>query len=81
VTQAVGAAGATRDDDRLANPAWAAHQGWRYALPEPGAPGGPLQDAREAGRYCVGDRVVGEARLQAALHNGLDVGERLVYAH
>jgi hypothetical protein len=67
-------------DERLADPAWTDHQGWRYALVEGGATGGPLQRAREAGLYCVGDWVAGEARLHAALRNGLETGERLVYA-
>jgi hypothetical protein len=68
-------------DERLAEPVWTDHQGWRYALPEAGVPGGPLQRAREAGLYCVGDWVAGEGRLHAALRSGLDVGERLTYAH
>jgi hypothetical protein len=67
-------------DERLADPDWTDHQGWRYALAETGAVAGPLQRAREAGIYCVGDWVAGEARLHAALRNGLEVGERLVYA-
>lgn len=67
--------------DRLADPAWTDYQGWRYALPETGAPSGPLQDGEQAGLYCTGDWVVGEGRLHAALRNGLDVGERIVHAH
>ena len=43
------------DDERLADPAWSDHQGWRCALPESGAPGGPLQSAQGVGLYCVGD--------------------------
>ncbi len=68
------------DDERLADPDWTDHQGWRYALPEGGAPTGVLQSAESDGLYCAGDWVAGEARLHAALRNGLDVGERLVYA-
>ena len=68
------------DDSRLADPTWTDHQGWRYALVEEGATRGPLQRASEAGLYCVGDWVAGEARLHAALRNGLETGERLVYA-
>jgi hypothetical protein len=67
------------DDDRLADPGWTDHQGWRYALAETGALSGPLQRAQEAGLYCVGDWVAGEARVHAALRSGLEVGERLVY--
>lgn len=68
------------EDKRLADPAWTDHQAWRYALPEDGAPGGPLQSAEAAGLYCTGDWVSGEARLHAALRNGIDVGERIVHA-
>ncbi len=68
------------NDERLADPDWTDHQGWRYALPEAGAPTGVLQSAESAGLYCAGDWVAGEARLHAAMRNGLDVGERLVYA-
>jgi hypothetical protein len=67
-------------DDRLADPAWTDHQGWRYALPENGVAGGPVQSARSEGLYALGDWVAGEARLHAALANGLDVGERVAYA-
>ncbi|MEF8856750.1 MAG: NAD(P)-binding protein [Haloplanus sp.] len=68
------------NDDRLAEPAWTDHQGWRYALPETGVRRGALGAAEDAGCYCVGDWVDGEARLHAAVRNGLETGERLVYA-
>jgi renalase len=67
-------------DDRLADPAWTDHQGWRYALPEDGAPEGPLRTAESAGLYVLGDWVAGEARLHAALRSGLETGERLALA-
>jgi hypothetical protein len=67
-------------DDRLADPAWTDHRGWRDALVEDGPARGPLQRAGDAGLYCVGDWVAGEARLHAALRNGLETGERVVYA-
>jgi len=67
-------------DDRLADPDWTDHQGWRYALPEAGVAGGPVDSAEAEGLYPAGDWVAGEARLHAALANGLDVGERLAYA-
>jgi predicted NAD/FAD-dependent oxidoreductase len=76
-------AGLTADvigDGRLPDPEWTDHQGWRYALPEAGAPSGPLDSAEEHSLYCLGDWVAGEARLHAALRNGLDTGERLAYA-
>ena len=66
-------------DDRLTDPDWTDHQGWRYALAESGLRRGVLGAAEDAGLYCVGDWVAGEARVHAALRNGLDTGERLVY--
>jgi len=66
-------------DDRIADPAWTDHQGWRYALPEDGVDAGPIDSARDAGLYLLGDWVAGEGRLHAALANGLDVGERVAY--
>ncbi|MFB6101547.1 MAG: NAD(P)/FAD-dependent oxidoreductase [Haloplanus sp.] len=67
-------------DDRLTDPAWTDHQGWRYALPESGLRRDALDAAAAAGLYPVGDWVAGEARLHAALRNGLDTGERLATA-
>ena len=67
------------DDERLADPDWTDYQGWRYALPEEGVHGGPVQSAEEHDLYCVGDWVAGEGRVHAALRNGLDTGERIVY--
>ncbi|WP_251329292.1 NAD(P)/FAD-dependent oxidoreductase [Haloplanus pelagicus] len=67
-------------DDRLADPAWTDHQGWRYALPESGLRRGARTAAEEEGCYVLGDWVDGEARLHAAVRNGLDTGERLAYA-
>jgi len=64
-------------DDRLADPAWTDHQGWRYAQPEGGVDRGPIASARREGLYVLGDWVAGEGRLHAALANGLDVGERV----
>ena len=76
-------AGATADivgDERLAEPSWTDHHGWRYALPEEGVRHGPLDSAESAGLYCLGDWVAGEGRIHAALSSGLDVGERLAYS-
>jgi len=72
-------AAAIMDDDRLADPAWTDHQGWRYAQPESGVARGPLDSARAEGLYLLGDWVAGEGRLHAAIANGLDVGERVVH--
>ncbi|WP_435067446.1 NAD(P)/FAD-dependent oxidoreductase [Haloplanus sp. C73] len=66
------------DDDRLTDPAWTDHQGWRYALPETGVRTAALDAAEDAGWYCIGDWVAGEARLHAAVRNGLETGARLV---
>jgi predicted NAD/FAD-dependent oxidoreductase len=68
------------DDDRLADPDWTDHQGWRYALPESGLRRGARGAAEDDGLYVVGDWVAGEARLHAAVRNGLETGERLAYA-
>ncbi|AEH37449.1 NAD(P)/FAD-dependent oxidoreductase [Halopiger xanaduensis] len=70
-------AAALLGDDRLADPDWTDHQGWRYALPEAGAQTGPLRSAEAEGLYCIGDWVAGEGRLHAALRSGLEVGERI----
>ncbi len=66
-------------DDRLTAPDWTDTQGWRYALPDEGAPSGLLQSAAADALYFVGDWVAGEARLHAALRSGLETGERLAY--
>ena len=65
------------DDERLLEPDWTDHQGWRYALPEEGVDPEPLEAAEDAGLYCLGDWVAGEGRLHAALRNGLETGERV----
>ncbi|MDZ7746484.1 MAG: FAD-dependent oxidoreductase [Halobacteriales archaeon] len=67
-------------DDRLRDPAWSDHQGWRYALPDDGVDHAPVNNAEAHGLYCLGDWISGEARLHAALRNGLDTGERLADA-
>ena len=65
------------DDDRLRDPDWTDHQGWRYALPEAGVSEGPLDSAAAHGLYCLGDWVAGEGRLHAALENGLETAEEI----
>jgi renalase len=67
-------------DQRLTEPQWTDHQGWRYALPAEGVERAPLQSAESAGLYCLGDWVVGEGRLHAALANGLEIGERVAHS-
>lgn len=62
-------------DDRLTEPDWTDHQGWRYALPDEGVGGGEVQGAADEGVYATGDWVAGEARLHAAVRNGLETGE------
>jgi predicted NAD/FAD-dependent oxidoreductase len=67
-------------DRRLATPDWTDHQGWRYALPNDGVRGGAVRDAAREGVYAAGDWVAGEARLHAALRNGLETGETVADA-
>jgi renalase len=64
-------------DNRLSDPDWTDHQGWRYALPENGVRDGAVDAAASHDLYPVGDWVAGEARLHAALRNGLDTGEEI----
>ncbi|MXV62353.1 NAD(P)-binding protein [Natronorubrum sp. JWXQ-INN-674] len=66
------------EDDRLTDPDWTDHQGWRYALPDDGVETDALRRAESAGLYCLGDWVAGEGRVHAALRNGLEVGERVI---
>ena len=68
------------EDDRLTDPDWTDHQGWRYALPEAGVATEPLRRAEAEDLYCTGDWVAGEGRLHAALRNGLEVGDRIASA-
>jgi predicted NAD/FAD-dependent oxidoreductase len=63
------------DDERLTDPDWTDHQGWRYALPEGGVRRGAVDAAADHDLYAVGDWVAGEGRLHAALRNGLETGE------
>jgi predicted NAD/FAD-dependent oxidoreductase len=67
-------------DDRLTEPEWTDHQGWRYALAESGLRRGVRDTPEDVGLYCLGDWVAGEARVHAAIRNGLETGERLVYS-
>jgi predicted NAD/FAD-dependent oxidoreductase len=64
-------------DDRLEDPDWVDHQGWRYALPDAGVELARLERAEAHDLYCVGDWVAGEGRVHAALRSGLDVAERV----
>jgi len=67
-------------DDRLAEPDWTDHQGWKYALADGRVPRGAVQSAADEGVYVTGDWVVGEARVHAAVRNGLETGESIVYS-
>jgi predicted NAD/FAD-dependent oxidoreductase len=69
------------DDERLADAAWSDHQGWRYALPESKVNRDQIDAASEHGLYFTGDWISGEARLYAALRNGLATGERIANHH
>jgi len=68
------------DDERLADPDWTDHQGWRYALPDEGVRGGAVGAVADLDLYPVGDWVAGEGRLHAALRNGLETGEEIAYS-
>lgn len=61
-------------DRRLTAPDWTDHQGWRYALVDDSVENGAWQDAARAGVFATGDWVAGEARLHAAVRNGLKTG-------
>ncbi|AQL44169.1 NAD/FAD-dependent oxidoreductase [Halorientalis sp. IM1011] len=65
------------DDERLADPDWTDTQHWRYALADDGVDAGTVDRAAEHGLYLAGDWVAGEARVHAALRNGLETGERI----
>ena len=62
-------------DERLADPDWTDHQGWRYALPEAGVRTEAVRAAARHGLYVTGDWVAGDARLHAAVRNGLETGD------
>jgi predicted NAD/FAD-dependent oxidoreductase len=66
-------------DERLAEPDWTDHQGWRYALADEAVSAGAVQEAADEGVYATGDWVAGEARLHAAVRHGLETGERVAY--
>ncbi|MFW5919147.1 MAG: NAD(P)/FAD-dependent oxidoreductase [Halanaeroarchaeum sp.] len=67
------------NDDRLADPDWSDFGRWRFALADEAVAHGPVQRAWDHDLYPVGDWVAGEARLHAAMRNGVDVAERMVY--
>ena len=62
-------------DQRLADPDWADHQGWRYALPDEDVQDEAVRAAARDGVYVTGDWVAGDARLHAAVRNGLETGD------
>ena len=68
------------DDPRLAEPDWTDHQGWRYALPEAGVRADAVRAAARHGLSVTGDWVAGEARLHAAVRNGLKTGNAVAAA-
>jgi len=65
-------------DERLTEPDWTDHQGWKYALPESSIGKNAVLEAHEEGIYPVGDWVTGDPRLHAAVRNGLEVGEKVL---
>jgi len=67
-------------DERLTSPEWTDHQGWRYALADDAVPQGPIDSAADENLYFTGDWLPGEARVHAALRNGLVVGEQIAHS-
>ncbi|MFB6084645.1 MAG: NAD(P)/FAD-dependent oxidoreductase [Halorientalis sp.] len=65
------------DDERLAEPDWTDTQRWRYALTDGGVDEGIVDRAADHDLYLAGDWVAGQARVHAALRNGLETGERI----
>ncbi|GGL37127.1 NAD/FAD-dependent oxidoreductase [Halarchaeum grantii] len=80
VAALAGVAADLLDDERLRDPDWTDHQGWRYALPDAGLDADVRRRAEAEGLYPVGDWVGGAARVHVALRSGLEVGERLADA-
>ncbi|WP_226023524.1 NAD(P)/FAD-dependent oxidoreductase [Halomicrobium salinisoli] len=80
VDDAVAATAALLSDDRLADPDWTDYQGWRYALPDEGVSDEAIELAADHDLFLAGDWVAGEARLHAAIRNGLETGERIAAA-
>ncbi len=63
-------------DPAFSEPDWYDDQGWRYALPDEGV-SDIVHEAEEEGLFFAGDWVAGEARVHAALWNGIEQGERV----
>jgi predicted NAD/FAD-dependent oxidoreductase len=64
-------------DERYRNPDWVDDQGWRLALPDGAVDETAVRSAEDASLYFAGDWLVGEGRVQRALWNGYDTGERI----
>jgi predicted NAD/FAD-dependent oxidoreductase len=69
------------DDERLADPDWTDTQHWRYALVDDGVDPNVVDRAADHGLFLAGDWVAGEARVHAALRNGLETGARIAERH
>jgi renalase len=77
VAHLANATAAVLGDDRLREPDWVDHQGWRYAQPEERAPPDLVAGAEAHDLYVLGDWTAGTPRLHAALRSGLEIGDRL----
>lgn len=64
-------------EDRYRAPDWTDGQGWRLALPDEGVDEDVVRSTEDAGLHFAGDWVVGDGRVQRALWNGYDAGERI----
>jgi predicted NAD/FAD-dependent oxidoreductase len=78
----IGIAVADRTAELLGDPDryqfdWADVARWRDALPDAGADREVLARGADHDLFFAGDWVVGEARLHAALRNGLETGDRI----
>ncbi len=65
------------DDERLTDPDWTDHQHWRYSQPEETLDASAVTAAADHDLYLAGDWVASEARLHAALRNGLETGDAI----
>ncbi|WP_254271031.1 NAD(P)/FAD-dependent oxidoreductase [Haloarcula marina] len=64
-------------DERLTDPDWTDYQHWRYSQPEAQVDREAIAPASDHDLFFAGDWVAEEARVHAAVRNGLEVGEAI----